>query len=82
MESMKKANFERINIIFPSDVAEKLRQVPAGNRSRLVAIATERVLAEKSKANLYERLLELRKRSKILPAGTIEKWVREDRKSH
>lgn len=79
---MKKSKFERINIIFPSEIAEKLRQVPAGNRSRLVATATEKVLVEKSKANLYERLLELRKRSKILPAGTIEKWVREDRESH
>ena len=77
---MKK--FERINIIFPKETAERLRKIPAGSRSQLVVSATERVLSENTKAGLYERALELRKRSKILPAGTIEKWVREDRESH
>jgi hypothetical protein len=79
---VKKSNFERINIIFPSEVAEKLRRIPAGNRSHLVATATERALSEKSRLGLYERLLELRKKQKPLPAGTIVKWVREDRESH
>ena len=79
---MKKSKFERINIIFPKEVAEKLRKIPAGSRSRLVVSATEKVLLEENKIDLYERLLELRRKSRVLPAGTIEKWVREDRESH
>lgn len=76
---MKK--FERINIIFPKEIAEKLRKVPAGSRSNLVSTATEKALEKRSKADLYERLMELRKSQTPLPAGTIEKWVREDRES-
>lgn len=79
---MKKSNFERINIIFPKEVAEKLRKIPAGNRSSLVVGATEKALQEQSKEGIYERLLGLRKNQKPLPAGTIVKWVREDRNSH
>ncbi|OGY21871.1 MAG: hypothetical protein A2126_00630 [Candidatus Woykebacteria bacterium GWB1_45_5] len=79
---MKKANFERINIIFPKQVAEKLRRIPVGSRSQLVAAAAEKVLEEKRKAGIYERLLELRKNQNPLPPGTIVKWVREDRGSH
>ena len=79
---MKKSAFERINIIFPKEVAEKLRRIPSGSRSHLVATATDKALAEKNRAGLYERLLELRRKQKPLPAGTIVKWVREDRESH
>ncbi len=79
---MKKSNFERINIIFPKEVAEKLRKIPSGSRSNLVVGATEKALQEKSKAGIYERLLELRRNQKPLPPGTIVKWVREDRNSH
>jgi hypothetical protein len=74
--------FERINIIFPKEVAEKLRKVPSGSRSQLVVEATQKALDETPKKDIYKRLLELRKKSKILPAGTIERWVREDRESH
>ena len=79
---MKRSNFERINIIFPKEVAEKLRRITSGSRSQLVVSATEKALLAKNKADLYEKAVELRKRSKILPAGTIERWVREDRESH
>ena len=79
---MAESKFERINIIFPKETAEKLRKIPAGSRSRLVTTATEKALLVAHKTNLYEQLLELRKKSKILPAGTIERWVREDRESH
>ena len=79
---MKKSSFERINIIFPKEVAERLRKIPAGKRSSLVSTATEEVLKKTTKEGVYERLLEIRKRSKILPVGTIERWVREDRESH
>lgn len=77
-----KPKYERINIIFPMEVAEKLRQIPSGSRSQLVVEATEKALEEKPKKGIYEGLLELRKKSKVLPAGTIERWVREDRESH
>ncbi|MCH8821831.1 hypothetical protein IID23_04920 [Patescibacteria group bacterium] len=79
---MKKSKFERINIIFPKEVAERLRKIPAGSRSRLVVNATENFLKEKSRAGVYERILELRKKQKPLPAGTVVKLVREDRESH
>ncbi|OGY26761.1 MAG: hypothetical protein A2Z11_02185 [Candidatus Woykebacteria bacterium RBG_16_43_9] len=79
---MKKSSFERVNIVFPKEVAEELRKIPSGNRSRLVVSATEKALQEKSRVGIYERLLELRKKQKPLPAGTIVRWVREDRESH
>lgn len=79
---MKKSSFERINIIFPKEVAERLRRIPAGSRSNLVVGATEKALQEQNKEGIYERLLELRKKQKPLPPGTIVKWVREDRNSH
>lgn len=74
--------FERINIIFPKEVAEKLRKIPSGSRSQLVVEATQKALQEKNSNDILEKILELRKNQKPLPPGTIVRWVREDRESH
>jgi len=81
---MKKLGFERINIIFPQDVARKLRQaVPSGERSRVVVEATRKALEEKIKPEFnYEQLLNIRRISRKFPKGTVVRWVHEDRATH
>jgi len=71
----------RINIVLDDAVWEQLREIPQGERSRLINEAVSETLLRRKREEAFARIEELRKTMKPVP-GTAEQWVREDRDSH
>ncbi len=71
----------RINVVVEDKVWEQLREIPQGERSRLINQAVSETLLRLKREEAFARIEELRKTMKPV-SGTAEQWVREDRDSH
>ncbi|MBM4199852.1 MAG: hypothetical protein FJ189_01020 [Gammaproteobacteria bacterium] len=71
----------RVNVMLDDEVWQQLREVPQGERSRLINEAVQDALLRRRRAVAWGRLRE-RAAGKGRPTGTTEEWVREDRGGH
>ncbi len=79
---MQAQSYERINILIPKDVAQKLKQnAPRGKRSQYITQALQTRFMEDLK-NSYQELLEIRKKGPKVSMEEVVEWIREDRESH
>ena len=71
----------RVNVLLDDDVWEHLREVPPGERSRIVNQAISETVLRRKREEAFASIEELRKTMPPMP-GTAEQWVREERDSH
>jgi hypothetical protein len=71
----------RVKVKLDGEVWQQLREVPQGERSRLINEAIQDALLCRRRAAAWGRLRE-RAAGKERLTGTTEEWVREDRVGH
>jgi hypothetical protein len=71
----------RINVVLDDAVWEQLREIPQGERSRVINESLAETLARRRRMEAFARI---RERSKTMePLGmSAEEWIRQDRDSH
>ncbi len=71
----------RVNVMLEDDVWEQLREVPQGDRSRLINEAISETLLRRRRTAAWASIRERASGKEKLP-GTTEEWVCADRDSH
>ena len=69
----------RVNVMLDNELWEELRQVPTGERSRVVNNAIAEWLKARRRAGVARKMDALRARMPRVAAEEIAAWLREDR---
>jgi hypothetical protein len=69
----------RVNVMLDNELWEELRQVPTGERSRVVNDAIAEWLKARRRAGIARKMDALRARMPRVAAEEIAAWLREDR---
>lgn len=69
----------RVNVMLDNELWEELRQVPTGERSRVVNNAIAEWLKARRRAGIARKMDALRARMPRVAAEEIAAWLREDR---
>ena len=69
----------RVNVMLDNELWEELRQVPTGERSRVVNDAIAEWLKARRRAGIARKMDALRARMPRVATEEIAAWLREDR---
>lgn len=69
----------RVNVMLDNELWEELKQVPTGERSRVVNDAIAEWLKARRRAGIARKMDALRARMPRVAAEEIAAWLREDR---
>ena len=69
----------RVNVMLDNELWEELKQVPTGERSRVVNDAIAEWLKARRRAGAARKMDALRARMPAVSAREIAAWLREDR---
>lgn len=71
----------RINVMLDDEVWEQFKEIPKGERSKLINEAVSETLSRRQRREAWARIRERAKAKEPLPGDAAE-WIREDRDHH